>query len=152
MRGRPGRGPRKAGWAVPLTAPLSSAQIFFGGVISHKKQRLPYRPNFRGCMENIAYNLIFISNLALRRWPNIRFEVRVTLGRVSCWGAEDSGQGRSGGCRASCPWVAGGTSSLLAGFQGRGSNSGRGGLWPRATAWRKAGGEGVGESPSCHIL
>nr|XP_056720705.1 contactin-associated protein 1 [Euleptes europaea] len=52
-------------------------EIFFGGVINHKKQRLAYRPNFRGCMENIVYDLIYVTHLALRRRPSIRFEGRV---------------------------------------------------------------------------
>ncbi|XP_054849661.1 contactin-associated protein 1 [Eublepharis macularius] len=52
-------------------------EVFFGGVINHEKQRLAYRPKFRGCMENIAYNLVYITDLALRRRPSIRFEGRV---------------------------------------------------------------------------
>ncbi|XP_053217891.1 contactin-associated protein 1 [Podarcis raffonei] len=49
-------------------------EIFFGGIMNYEKQRLVYRPNFRGCMENIAYNLVYISNLARRRKPSIRIE------------------------------------------------------------------------------
>uniref|UniRef100_A0A8D2LRY8 Contactin associated protein 1 n=1 Tax=Varanus komodoensis TaxID=61221 RepID=A0A8D2LRY8_VARKO len=48
------------------------SEIFFGGVMNHEKQRLAYRQNFRGCMENIAYNLVYITDLARRRKPSIR--------------------------------------------------------------------------------
>uniref|UniRef100_A0A8C3SR49 Contactin associated protein 1 n=1 Tax=Chelydra serpentina TaxID=8475 RepID=A0A8C3SR49_CHESE len=37
-------------------------------------QRLVYRQNFRGCMENIVFNRVNIADLARRRAPNIRFE------------------------------------------------------------------------------
>ncbi|XP_034272079.1 contactin-associated protein 1 [Pantherophis guttatus] len=52
-------------------------EIFFGGVRNYEKQRLVYRPNFRGCMENIAYNLVYITNLVRRRHPAIRVEGHV---------------------------------------------------------------------------
>ncbi|XP_048373549.1 contactin-associated protein 1 [Sphaerodactylus townsendi] len=52
-------------------------EVFFGGVINHMKQRLAYRPNFRGCMENIVYNLIYVTHLALRHRPSIRVEGHV---------------------------------------------------------------------------
>uniref|UniRef100_A0ABM5GR83 Contactin-associated protein 1 n=1 Tax=Pogona vitticeps TaxID=103695 RepID=A0ABM5GR83_9SAUR len=49
-------------------------EVFFGGVMNHEKHRLAYRQNFHGCMENIAYNLIYISTRARRRHPSIRVE------------------------------------------------------------------------------
>lgn len=57
-------------------------QVVFGGVMNYEKERLVYRPNFRGCMENIAYNLIYITDLAKRRSRSIKVEVRIceTLG------------------------------------------------------------------------
>ncbi|XP_074834871.1 contactin-associated protein 1 [Carettochelys insculpta] len=49
-------------------------ELFFGGVISQKNRSLVYRQNFRGCMENIFFNGVHITNLARHRAPNIRFE------------------------------------------------------------------------------
>lgn len=47
--------------------------------MNHEKHRLAYRQNFRGCMENIAYNLVYVSTRAKRRHPSIRVEVRMTV-------------------------------------------------------------------------
>uniref|UniRef100_A0A8D2LSY1 Contactin associated protein 1 n=1 Tax=Varanus komodoensis TaxID=61221 RepID=A0A8D2LSY1_VARKO len=55
----------------------SEVMCWNGGVMNHEKQRLAYRQNFRGCMENIAYNLVYITDLARRRKPSIRFEGHV---------------------------------------------------------------------------
>ncbi|XP_066485310.1 contactin-associated protein 1 [Tiliqua scincoides] len=49
-------------------------EVIFGGVMNYEKERLVYRPNFRGCMENIAYNLIYITDLAKRRSRSIKVE------------------------------------------------------------------------------
>lgn len=59
-------------------------QVFFGGVKNHEKQRLPYRQNFHGCMENIAFNLAYVSDLARRKKPSVRVEV--SIGMLVSWG------------------------------------------------------------------
>ncbi|XP_019361270.1 PREDICTED: contactin-associated protein 1 isoform X1 [Gavialis gangeticus] len=52
-------------------------EVFFGGVVNQEKQRLVYRQNFRGCIENIYFNGAHIADLARRKKSNIRFEGRV---------------------------------------------------------------------------
>lgn len=65
---------------MPQSCVPASPQVFFGGVVNQEKQRLVYRQNFRGCIENIYFNGAHIADLARRKKSNIRFEVR-GLGR-----------------------------------------------------------------------
>ncbi|XP_029429832.1 contactin-associated protein 1 [Rhinatrema bivittatum] len=53
-------------------------ELFFGGIATQEKG-LVHKQRFRGCLENIYFNGIYISDLARRKKSSIRFEGKVGL-------------------------------------------------------------------------